>query len=186
MMGRRLALLLLLPPLFVGGCHRGATTPEEAFGQVERAIMAQDGVTLYRYLDRSTQWAIDAAYKDQQLMRTIIRAKYPEEEQARALQPLQAAAEPDAAHYFARAAANRGSFETYRRKLDAVAQPPPIPHVDGASAVLVAGLHFVRDVDGSWGLSDLGPEWALEKDRASHGVKTVRENAALYKKANDE
>jgi hypothetical protein len=41
-------------------------------------------------------------------------------------------------------------------------------------------FHFHRDGDGSWGFSELAAEWALEKDRANHAVKTVRENAALF------
>jgi hypothetical protein len=30
---------------------------------------------------------------------------------------------------------------------------------------------------------DLRGEWQLERDRAAHAVKTVRDNAALYQKA---
>ncbi len=182
-MGRSVALVLLLAV----GCHRGAKTPDEAFHEVERAVAAGDGVALYKYLDRSTRWAIDSAYKDQQLMRTIITAKYPEEEQARALQPLAAANEPDAAHYFARSVNDRRLFDIYRRRLGSVSGP--IAHKpDGEGAEWIARqdggpFHFVHDSDGNWGFSEMAQEWALEKDRANHAVKTVRDNAALYKKA---
>ena len=35
----------------------------------------------------------------------------------------------------------------------------------------------------AWGFSELDSEWSQERDRASHAVKTVRDNAALYQKA---
>ena len=44
-------------------------------------------------------------------------------------------------------------------------------------------FHFAKDGDGSWGFTELATQWALEKDRANHAVKTVRDNAALYNKA---
>jgi hypothetical protein len=175
----RLILLLL-------ACHGGAKTPDEAFQKVERALAAGDGVGLYALLDRPTQKAIDSAYGDQRLQRTIIEAKYPEAEQARALQPLGAAAEADTAHYFAHACNDRHTFDQYRPRLGSVSGP--IKHKpDGESAMWVARqdgmpFHFVKE-SGGWSFSELGPEWALEKDRANHAVKTVRENAALYKKA---
>jgi hypothetical protein len=183
MMARRAWVCLLL----VAACHRGAKTPDEAFLQVERSVAAGDGVTLYKFLDRATRGSVDSAYHDQQLMRTIILAKYPDEEQARALQPLAAAAEPDSAHYFAQQARERSVFDRFRRRLGSVSGP--IAHKpDGEKAMWVARqdgmpLHFVLDSDGSWGFSELGADWALEKDRANHAVKTVRDNAALYKRA---
>src|SRR3954451_16828717 len=98
---RLVACMLLI------GCHGGAKTPDEAFQKVERAIAAGDGLALYAVLDRTTQKSIDSAYGDQRLQRLIIQAKYPDAEQARALQPLAAAAEADAAHYFAHACSDR-------------------------------------------------------------------------------
>jgi hypothetical protein len=44
-------------------------------------------------------------------------------------------------------------------------------------------FRFHRDKHGIWGFSELKSEWALEKDRASHAVKTVQDNAKLYQKA---
>jgi hypothetical protein len=166
------------------GCH--ARTPEAAFQEVERSLAAGDGLALYKVLDRATTHAIDGAYRDQRLQRTIIEAKYPEEEQARALQPLQAAAETDAAHYFAHACKDRRTFDQYRPRLGSLSGPV-LQKGDGEKALWVARqdgmpFHFAKET-GGWVWTELGPEWTLEKDRASHAVKTVRDNAALYKKA---
>jgi hypothetical protein len=175
----RLVLCVLLL-----ACH--ARTPEEAFARLERAMAAGDGLALYEVLDHATQKAIDSAYHDQQLQRTIIQAKYPDEEQARALQPLGAAAEADAAHFFAHACGDKRTFDQYRPRLGPVSGPVKTKP-DGDAAMWLArqdgmAFHFVKET-GGWSFSELAQEWALEKDRANHAVKTVRENAALYKKA---
>ena len=44
-------------------------------------------------------------------------------------------------------------------------------------------FRFVKSSGGSWGFAELAVEWSLERDRSSHAVKTVRDNAALYQKA---
>jgi hypothetical protein len=179
---RALACLLLL--LFHGGCH--GKTLEEAFLQLEHALAADDGLALYEVLDRDTRKNIDGTYRDQRLQRTIIEAKYPEEEQARALQPLQAAAESDAAHYFAHLWKERRTFDLYRPRLGSLSGP--IKRQDEGEKVAWMGrqdggpFHFVKE-SGGWAWFELAIEWGVEKDRASHAVKTVRDNAALYKKA---
>jgi hypothetical protein len=182
-MGRRLICCAILWL----GCHRGAKSADEAFLQVERAVAAGDGVSLYKFLDSATRASIDSTYKDQQLQRTLITAKYPEEEQARALQALAAAAEPDPAHYFAHSCGDRRLFEQYRPRLGSISGPIK-KKTDGESAMWIARadgmpFHFAKDGDGSWGFTELATQWALEKDRANHAVKTVRDNAALYNKA---
>lgn len=183
----RFALLPMTALGLVVGCQHGARTPEKAFIEVERALVAGDAAALLPFLDRATRWSIDSAYRDQQLMRTLIEARYPEEEQPRALQPLAAASEPTVGRYFARLARERRTLEGLRKRLGAPSGAL-MRRPDGMSAIGLARadgmpLHFVRDDDGSWGLSELGADWALEKDRANHAVKTVRDNAALYKKA---
>jgi hypothetical protein len=172
--------------LLLAGCHGGAKSPEDAFLKVERALAAGDGLALYQLLDGGTRANIDGALRDQQLQRTIIQAKYPDEEQQKALQPLAAAAESDAAHYFAHACNDRRIYDQFRPRLGSLSGPIK-QKADGDKAMWVARqdgmpFHFVKEV-GGWAWSELAPEWALEKDRASHAVKTVRENAALYKKA---
>jgi hypothetical protein len=177
----RLVLCMLL-----AACHGGAKTPDEAFQKLERAVAAGDGLALYHLLDRATLKSIDSAYGDQRLQRTIILAKYPEAQQAAALQPLAAAGEADAAHYFAHACNDRHTFNQYRARLGSVSGPIKFKN-DGEYGMWAARqdgmpFHFVKEA-GGWWFSELAPEWALEKDRANHAVKTVRENAALYNKA---
>jgi hypothetical protein len=185
MLRARSCLVLLL---LVAGCRRGPRTAEEAFADTERALAADDAVALFRCLDQQTRWEVESAYKDQQLMRTIIRAKYPEEEAERALAPLAAAAESDAARYFARVATERRMLERFRARLGTASAPLARRPGDGDDHVYLwrqdgQPLHFARNRDTTWGWSELGTEWALEKDRANHAVSTVRENAALYQKA---
>jgi hypothetical protein len=173
--------------LLAGGCHRGAKTPEDAFQRLERAIAAGDPGELYECLDNATRGSIDSAFRDQRLERTIIQAKYPEAEAGPALAKLAAAAEDDAKKFFVRLARERKVAEGFRKRLGSVSGPI-VQKPDGPDATYVARrdgmpFHFRQNRDGSWGFSELGVEWGLERDRASHAVKTVRDNAALYQKA---
>src|SRR5205823_4424396 len=116
--------LLLVTLLLGAACARRARSPEEALTQVERAIVAGDGAALYDCLDERTRWSIDSAYQDQRLQRTIILGRYPEEEAARALAPLGAAAEADVSRYFARVTAERHTLDQLRRRLGAAGGAP--------------------------------------------------------------
>jgi hypothetical protein len=166
------------------GCRRRAKSAEEAFTRLERAVAAGDAIEFYGDLDAATRSAVGDAYHDERLERTIISAKYPEAEQPAALAKLDAAAADDVEHYFARVAGARKTVEGYRKRLGSVSGPIK-QKPDGDAATWVARqdgmpFHFHRDSDGSWGFTELAAEWALEKDRANHAVKTVRENAALF------
>jgi hypothetical protein len=169
------------------GCKKGPKTPDEAFLRLERAIAAGDARGFYDCLDRSTQKAIESTWRDQQLERTIIEAKYPESEAGPALAKLAAASADSPRAYFEKVAKERRIVEAYRKRLGSVSGP--VAHKpDGEQKMWLArqdGLpfHFSRNSDGTWGFGELGVEWALEQDRASHAVKTVRDNAALYEKA---
>ena len=177
------AALSLLP---AAGCRRGPKTAEEAFLRFERAVASGDGVALYELCDRDTQKAVESVWRDQRLQRSIISAKFPEAEQASALAKLDAAAADDVQAFFAAAIKPRRVIETYRRRLGSVSGD--IKHkADGADAMWLARqdgqpIHF-KHASGAWAFDELLPEWQLERDRASHAVKTVRDNAALYRKA---
>ena len=182
--------LVLLPALFglgAASCKKPARTPEEAFRRLERAVAAGNGADFYRALDAASREEISSVYTDERSERTIIRAKYPDAAAAAALANLDAASADDALHYFEKVCARQKIVERYRKRLGAVSGPI-MTRKDGPNAMWVARkdgmpFHFVHDADGSWGFSELDGGWALEKDRASHAVKTVRENATLYEKA---
>jgi hypothetical protein len=166
------------------GCQRGPKTPEEAFARVEHAVAAGDAAELYRALDRRTRDLVDAAYRDEQMQRTIIAAKYPEAEARAALAKLDAAAEPDAERFFAKRAHEDRVLEAYRKRLGSVSGPI-VTRKDADDTIWMArqdGAPFKlvkRGRDG-WGFAELEPQWSLERDRASHGVQTARDNARLY------
>jgi hypothetical protein len=172
--------------IVAAGCHHGAKTAEAAYVGLEHAVAAGDATAFYQLLDDETRWSIESVLHDQKLMRTIIAAKYPESEAEKALAPLAAADERDAAHFFARLDGERHIVTGYRRRLGAVSGPV-MTKPDGADAAWVARqdgmpFHFHHDRHG-WGFSELAAEWTLEKDRNIHALHTVQENAKLYQKA---
>jgi hypothetical protein len=177
---------LLLLAVAAAGCHRGPRTAEAAYVALERAVAADDAAGFYQLLDDETRWSIESVLHDQKLMRTIIAAKYPEGEADKALAPLAAADERDAAQYFARLDGDRHVVSGYRRRLGAVSGPIKTkPDGDDNAWVARADgmpFHFHRD-RGGWGFSELAAEWTLEKDRTIHALHTVQDNAKLYKKA---
>jgi hypothetical protein len=173
--------------LALSACHRGPKTPTAAYLAMEPAIAGGDALAFYPLLTEQTRWSVESTWRDQKLMRTIISAKYPEAEAQKELARLAAAEEPDAAHYFARLAGERGTVTQYRRRLGAVSgevKTKPMAE-DDVYVARADGMpfRFHRNKNGSWGFSELEQEWALEKDRATHAVKTVQDNAKLYQKA---
>jgi hypothetical protein len=185
---RRRAPALLLILVGMLGCRRhGAPTPDEAFLRLEHAIAAGDASEFWACLTPATQKSIEGTWREEQLQRTIISAKYPEAEAGPALARLDAAAADSPKAFFERIAKERKLVEAWRKRLGSVSGP--IKHKpDGDRAVWIARedgmpFHFVRDSGGGWSFSELEVEWALEKDKAGHAVKTVRDNAALYEKA---
>ena len=186
----RTVAVVLLGTVALAGCHRGARSPEGAYLALEKAVKAGDGVAFFAVLDQETRWSIDSVLSDERMMRTIIAAKYPEAEAQKELARLSAAEEPDAAHYFAHVDRDRQILASYRPGIERASGKVELVVGDdgGDLAVAVRGsgvaLHF-RRYRGRWGFSELSGDWLLEKDRAAHAVKTVRENAALYQKAEE-
>jgi hypothetical protein len=178
---------MMAAALLAVGCKKAPKTPDEAFQRMERAIAAGDVGAFYDSLDSGTKKAIEATWRDEQLQRTIIQGKYPENEAGPALARLTAAAADSPRAYFAQAIKGRKLVEGYRKRLGSVSGP--IAHKpDGEQKMYLArqdGMPFlfVRGSDGVWGFGELASEWAMEQERASHAVKTVRDNAQLYQKA---
>lgn len=176
--------------LFAAACTRGPRTPEQAFQKLEVAIAAGDAVAFYNVLDQPTKWAIQSTLRDQRVMRTIIKAKYPEAEAAKALRPLAAAEESDPAQYFKRINDERHIVQAYRKRLGPVSGSIR-SKIDGADDCWVARqdgmpFRFHKNKDRSWGFTELLGDWKAEQDRADHAVATVRENAKLYEKAGEQ
>jgi hypothetical protein len=187
MRARTRAALVAAVALALGACHRGPKTPAAAYLQLERAIAAGDAIAFYKLLDEPTRWSIESTLREQRLMRTIISAKYPEAEAQKELARLAAAEETEPAGYFARVARERQIIEGYRRRLGAVSGEVKTKEMapDDIYVARADGMpfRFHQNGNGSWGFSELEREWALEKDRAVHAVRTVQENAKLYQKA---
>ena len=183
---RRAAGSLLALALLGAGCDRSAKTPEAALTQIERVVASGDGLLAWKIVDSQTRSAAEAVLEDQRLMQTIVKAKYPAAEAARELEKLAAADEPDAAHFFARTCKTWGLIEGLRKRLGSVSGVVKT-QADAPGSLWVAradGMAFhLAKVGGGWAWVDLRGEWQMEKDRAAHAVKTVRDNAALYKKA---
>ena len=174
----------------LSGCTRGPKTPEQAFLKLEVAIAAGDAVGFYKVLDQPTQWAIQSTLKDQRLMRTIIKARYPEAEAQKALAPLKAAEESEPAQYFKRVNDERHIVQAYRKRLGSVSGPIK-SKIDGADDCWVARqdgmpFRFHKNKDGSWGFTELRGDWKLEQERATHAVATVKDNAKLYQNAGEQ
>jgi hypothetical protein len=177
----------LLPfALCAAACHQYPKTPELALAQVEKVVVAGDGMLAWDLVDNDTRRAVDSVQQDQRLMQTIVKAKYPPAEAARELERLAAADEADAQHFFARTTKAWGQIEGLRKRLGSVSGPIQV-RSDAPGSVWVAradGIAFhLQKVGGGYAWIDLRGEWQLERDRTAHAVKTVRDNAALYKKA---
>jgi hypothetical protein len=181
-----LVAVAALSVALASGCKRGPKTPEEAFLKLERAVAAGDAADFYKLLDGQTRSLVADTYEKERLQRTVILAKFPQAEQQKALAELEAAGEPDAERYFIKVATAQRFVTGYRKRLGSVSGP--VQTKPGGADVWVARqdgmpFRFAKNLDGSWGFVELRAEWALSKDRATHAVKTVRENAALYEKA---
>ena len=166
------------------GCTKHPKTPEEALQKIEQAVTSGDGLMAYALIDDDTKHAVASVYANDRTMRTIIKAKYPPQEADRELGRLADAEQPDAAHFFAAMENRWQSIQGYRKRLGSISGPIKTKP-DGATAMYVARqdgmpFHLVKAGSG-WAWNELRGEWAMEKDRAAHALKTVQDNAALYK-----
>lgn len=177
--------LIALGLLFGAACNKYPRSPEEALQRIEQVVTSGDGVAAYGIIDEDTKKAVAAVYANDRTMRTIIKAKYPPQEADRELGRLADAEQPDVAHFFAAMESRWQSIQGYRKRLGSISGPIKTKP-DGATSMYVARqdgmpFHLVKAGSG-WAWNELRGEWAMEKDRAAHALKTVQDNAALYKK----
>jgi hypothetical protein len=170
----------------LAGCQRYPKTPELTLIAVERAIASADGLAAWKIIDPETRQAVESVMADERQAQTLVKAKYPPSEAARELLRLAAADEVDAAHFFARTASSWSELEGYRGRLGGLSGPV-LTRDDGPDKMWVKrtdgkAFHLVKR-NGGWAWMDLRAEWALEKDRASHALQTLRDNAKLYQQS---
>lgn len=186
----RLASPLALGALVAGtlflGCQAYPKSPELALVEIERAVVAGDALRAWELVDADTRSAAESVLADERLMQTIVKAKYPPAEAARELERLKGADEADVRHFFSATCARWRLIEGYRKRLGSVSGPIKTKE-DVAGSQWVArqdgmAFHIVKSGSG-WAWVDLRGEWQLERERAGHAVKTIRDNAALYKKS---
>lgn len=181
--------MLFLGAVVLGlvACNRYPKTPEEALAQIERVVVAGDALSAWEIVDTETRSAAESVWSDERLMQTIVKAKFPPAEAARELERLKGADEPDARRFFAATAQRWRQIEGYRKRLGSVSGPiktkPDRTNTDSLWVSRADGMAFQIVKAGSgWAWMDLRGEWLLERGRAGHAVKTVRDNAALYKR----
>ena len=184
---RAFALILLL-----AGCHSYPATPEDALSQIEQCVVSADGLSAWKLVDADTKSSINAVLANYRLMQTIVKAKYPPADAQRELEHLAPADQPDDAHFFAAMSTRWAALEGYRKRLGSVSGPiktklDSASHENGRDHLYVArqdGMPFLLESTGrGWAWVDPRTEWLLEKDRAAHALRTVQDNAALYKKS---
>lgn len=179
---------------FVTGCKRRepvAETPPEAYLQLYAACAAKDAGRLYRALDTKTQWAIETVHRAQWEMQHLIVADYPPEARDQALARLPAACEEPLdrpRRYYRRLDDTAATLEELGRRLKLGEGKPvgSIDHQAGTASLWREGgavFHFARDDKGRWGYAELRAEWERAAERALHDLDTVKENAALYRRA---
>lgn len=178
----------------VTGCQRKepvAGTPPEAYMQLYAACAAKDAGRLYLALDTQTQWAIETVHRAQREMQHLIVDAYPPEARDQALSRLPAACEEPLdrpRRYYRRLDETAATLEDLARRLQLGAGKPvgSIDHRAGTAELWREGgsvFHFARDDKGRWGYSELRAEWQRAQERALHDLDTVKENAALYRRA---
>ncbi|MEO6950539.1 MAG: hypothetical protein ABI321_01895 [Polyangia bacterium] len=177
---------LFIAAVLLAGCHSYPATPEDALSQIEQTVTSADPLAAWKLVDADTKSAVSAVLASERLMQTIVKAKYPPADAQLELEHLAAADQPDDEHFFAAMTTRWAALEGYRKRLGSISGPVKTKP-DGDKMMYVARqdgmpFHLLKTSRG-WAWIDPRTEWLLEKDRAAHALKTVQDNAALYKKS---
>jgi hypothetical protein len=183
----RLLVAAVALSLCVGGCdRRKEKTPEQAFLALEKAIAAGDARAFYRLLDDKTQELTKKMYEAERVHRDIVRTRFPEAQAGPELARLEAAAQPSVEDYFVALNKERKLVERYRKRLGSVSGNVATKPA-GSDQIWVArqdGMPFrFGKVGAAWAFVEMAEEMRLEAERAQKAVATVRENAAIYRTA---
>lgn len=93
----------MLIALAAAGCTRGASTPEDAYGQLATAVRAGDAAALFEALDLETRWAWMTIQRAHREAYDVVLSNFPDDERERALPRYEDGAHAeDAAALFAR------------------------------------------------------------------------------------
>jgi hypothetical protein len=176
--------MAFLAAVLLGACDQ---TPdpreiEGAIGYLAQALEEDDAARLYRVLDERSRHALISIVADRRASASVIRASYPEDEQAAALEALGDAADvatPE--ELFARRCA-RACRDALT---EAVGAPAGQREVDGELVVTTSRgeLRFYRARAGSW----WGFVWETEaldreRDAASRDLRQIERNAEVFRR----
>jgi hypothetical protein len=174
--------------LAVGGCRRGARSPEEAYQRFVAAVQARDSHRLYAALDLPTRWSWMTVRRAHREAYDIILSNFPEgPERDQRSRRYEAAALADSEATLFAEQMTPGRWQELTEAIrgdpaQAVLQPA------GAGQVTVATgsgppLHFRQGDDGSWGFAGLAADAEDRKRRASADLELTRSSAADFERA---
>jgi hypothetical protein len=145
-------------------CTRAPRSEDEARARLAQAVRAGDGRALYDLVDEATRWSIDSTWKYHQQCLALVEESYPPELQAR-----------ETARFLDAASARDfvGAYERQYHLLPALAERAASPRPGD----------LVRERDGRVRVTILRAQWEDIKQRASHDLDTVRENAVAFGRA---
>jgi hypothetical protein len=178
----------ILAGSLLGGCRRGARSPEEAFTRFAQAVKAHDGRQLYDALDLETRWSWMTIRRAHREAYDIILSNFPEgAERDQRGRRYEAAAQSDSEAALFSEQLTPARWEELAAAVRGVPDQPPL-RPGGADEVTVAGaggapLRFRKGQDGRWGYAGLAADAEDRKRRASADLELTRTSAADFERA---
>ena len=182
---RRLVLLVSLAAA-VGGCHRPAKTPDEAYRRFSAAVTAGDGAALFDALDQQTRWAWMTIQKVHREAYDIVLSNYPEgPERERESRRFEGGATATSARELFHAEVAAGVLPMLAPLVAADARVEASTSDGHAAAVLASGARVpgARGVAGWWGSAGLPTHAEARKPGAVHQRAVGRASAPDYERA---
>jgi hypothetical protein len=167
--------------VFVGGCGSDPRDLDGALAKAAAALADDDPAELFKVIDQRARHAMVSIVNARHKAAEVIRASYPEADQARALAELGDAKDAtDAAGLFAMRCA-----ASCRQELAAKVGTPTEQHQDGDVTVVHTSrggeLRLFHGNDSWWGIVWNTEALARERTRASAELDLVQKNAVLYR-----